>query len=173
MLERVFIAGSGGQGIVLIGRLLASVAVKNIPCVTFFPTYGAEVRGGTSNCHVVLSSEEIASPLPEEFDSMIVMNQASADKFLSMMTRNCLVLINSSMCGVPSRVTAVSIPATQLANRLGNTRTANFIMLGAYVARKRLVSPADIEQGIEQVFAGKDGTLIDINTKAFRIGLES
>ena len=63
MLERLLIAGSGGQGIVLIGRMLASVAVKNIPHVTFFPAYGAEVRGGTSNCQVVLSTKEIASPV--------------------------------------------------------------------------------------------------------------
>ena len=173
MLERLLIAGSGGQGIVLIGRLLASVAVKSSTHVTFFPAYGAEVRGGTSNCHVVLSSEEIASPVSEELDSIIVMNQASLEKFLPKMTRRNLVLINSSMCKVPARIQAVSIRATALANQLGHTRTANFIMLGAYLARKQLVSPADIEKGIASAFSGKDKSLTEINTKAFRIGLES
>jgi len=173
MLERLLTAGSGGQGIVLIGRLFASAAVKSIPHVTFFPAYGAEVRGGTSNCHVVLSSKEIASPVSEDVDSMIIMNQASLDKFLPMMTRNCLVLVNRSMCKIPARLSAISIPATERANQLGNTRTANFIMLGAYLARKRLVSPADIEKGMADVFAGKDKALTEINIQAFRIGLES
>jgi len=173
MLERLLIAGSGGQGIVLIGRLFASVAVKSIPHVTFFPAYGAEVRGGASKCHVVLSSKEIASPVSEDVDSMIVMNQASLDRFLPMMSRNCLVLVNSSMCRIPARLSAVSIPATGRANQLGNTKTANFIMLGAYLARKRLVSPADIEKGMAETFSGKDKALTEINIQAFRIGLES
>jgi 2-oxoglutarate ferredoxin oxidoreductase subunit gamma len=173
MLERLLVAGSGGQGIILIGRIFASVAVRNTPYVTFFPAYGAEVRGGTSNCHVVLSTEEIASPLSEELDSMMVMNQASVDKYLPLMTKKCFVLANSSMCKVPARIKAVSVPATDLANQLGNTRTANFIMLGAYLARKRLVSPEDIERGIAAAFSAKDKALIEINTKAFRIGLES
>ena len=173
MLERLLIAGSGGQGIVLIGRLFASTAVRNIPCVTFFPAYGAEVRGGTSDCHVVLSSDEIASPLSERLDSMILMNQASVDKFLPAVTKGCLILINSSMCKAPARLPAVAVPATELANQLGNTQTANFIMLGAYVARKRLVAPEDVEKGIAEAFSMKGQALTDINTKAFRIGLES
>lgn len=173
MLERLLIAGSGGQGIILIGRLLAAASIKNSPHVTFFPAYGAEVRGGTSNCHVVLSSNEIASPLPEELDSMILMNQASVDKFLPMMTKRCLVLINGSMCKAPDRVSAISIPATDRANQMGHTRTANFIMLGAYLARKRLMPPDDIETGIAAAFSGKDHALTEINTRAFRIGLES
>jgi len=121
MLERLLIAGSGGQGIILIGRLLAAAAVKTIRHVTFFPAYGAEVRGGTSNCHVVLSSKEIASPLSEELDSVIVMNQASLDKFLHLMNRKCLVLVNGSMCKIPASAHAVSIQASDLANQLGMT----------------------------------------------------
>ena len=79
MLERVLIAGSGGQGVVLIGRIVATVALPRVPHITFFPSYGAEVRGGTSHCQVVLSSDEISSPLSERFDSLILMNQASCD----------------------------------------------------------------------------------------------
>ena len=153
--------------------MLAAVAVKSVPNVTFFPAYGAEVRGGTSNCHVVLSSREIASPVSEELDSMIVMNQASFDKFTPLMTRKCLVLVNASMCTLPTSLPGVPIRATELANQLGNTRTANFIMLGAYLARKRLVSPEDIAKGMMEAFAGKDKALTEINMKAFRVGLES
>lgn len=172
MLERLLIAGAGGQGILLIGRLVATVAVKDIPHITFFPAYGAEVRGGTSNCQVVLSSKEISSPVVERFDSMIIMNQASADRFLPQITENCLVIINSSLCKVPASPPTVAINATELADQLGDTRVANFIMLGAYLAGKQLVSPSNIEKGIEQVFRGKSRALIDLNIKAFRAGLK-
>ena len=78
MLERLLIAGSGGQGVLTIGKILARVAVDQVPHLTFFPDYGAEVRGGTSHCEVILSSDEIASPLAETVDSCIIMNEPSA-----------------------------------------------------------------------------------------------
>ncbi len=173
MLERLLIAGSGGQGIVMVGRLLASVAVKTVQYVTFFPAYGAEVRGGTSNCQVILSSGEIADPVPEELDSMIIMNQASADKFGHHVRKGCLLFINSSLCKVPASIPAVSVNATGMANKLGNICVANFIMLGAYLARRPYVAPADVEEGIEQALAGKDRALVDLNIQAFRSGLNS
>ena len=94
MLERIFIAGSGGQGVLTTGKLLASVAVDHVDHLTFFPSYGAEVRGGTSNCQVVFSSNEIASPVSEEFDTLIIMNQESANVFLDRQTPDALVLLN-------------------------------------------------------------------------------
>jgi 2-oxoglutarate ferredoxin oxidoreductase subunit gamma len=171
MLERVIIAGSGGQGIVLIGRLLATVAVQNVPHVTFFPAYGAEVRGGVSNCHVVLSSEEIASPLSERFDTLIIMNQESLAVYQGMLVPGGLGIVNSSLCKASKIPSAVAIPATEIANDLGDTRVANFIMLGAYVARKPLVQPAQVESAIREFLAGKSEDLVALNTKAFHAGL--
>ena len=106
---------------------------------------------------------------------MIVMNQSSFDTFAPDLAHDCLLLVNSSMCKIPRRLlkAAVSIPATDIANQIGDTRTANFIMLGAYLARKPLVSPDHIEKGIEDVFAGKSHSLININIRAFRAGLQS
>lgn len=172
MLERLLIAGAGGQGIILIGRILASVAVKkNIPHVTFFPAYGAEVRGGTSNCQVILSSEEIASPVSEQLDSMIIMNQPSLDEFLPKITKNCLIIINSSMCEVPASPPTLAVNATELADQLGNIRVANFVMLGVYLAAKQIVSAKEIEECIQEILAGKNQTLIDLNIKALHAGL--
>lgn len=172
MVERVLMAGSGGQGIILTGRLLATVAMKEILNVTFFPSYGAEVRGGTSNCQVVLSTEEIASPVSERFDSMIIMNQASAERYQPQMVGDCLVIANCSLCKARDIPSAVSIDATDLANRLGDTRAANFIMLGAYMARKQMVSTAAVEEGIGQFLRSKSAALIDLNIRAFRAGLQ-
>jgi 2-oxoglutarate ferredoxin oxidoreductase subunit gamma len=171
MLERLLIAGSGGQGVLLIARLVASVAVKSIQHVTFFPSYGAEVRGGASSCHVILSSHEIASPLADHFDTMIIMSKESADKFLPHKGKDCLAVINSSLCCVPVGKSIVAIKATGMANELGDTCVANFIMLGAYLARKPVVLPADIEHGARSALAGRNRLLVDLNIRAFRMGL--
>jgi 2-oxoglutarate ferredoxin oxidoreductase subunit gamma len=174
MLERILITGAGGQGVILLGRLLASSAVKNIPHITFFPSYGAEVRGGTSACQVVLSSKEIASPLSETFDSILVMNQASSENFIRQMKKNCLVLINTSLCKIPSVPSKIiTVDATRLADSLGDTRVANFIMLGAYLAAKPVVAPSQAEEGIRELLAEKNMSLIELNIKAFRTGLGS
>lgn len=172
MLERILIAGSGGQGIILLGKLLATMAVDITEHITFFPAYGAEVRGGTSNCQVILSSEEIASPVPEEFETMVVMNQASLDRFSAYMSDDNLVLVNASMCKrLPDRP-VVSIPATEQAVEIGEDRAANFIMLGAYLSRKPLVPAEVVKQTIDHAFAAKGQAIADLNKKAFAIGLE-
>ena len=172
MLERILIAGSGGQGIILAGRLLASVAIKTVPHVTFIPAYGAEVRGGTSNCQVVLSSDEIASPVSEEFDSMLILNQASLDRFMPSIAKDGLLMINSSLCKVPESPPAIAIKATEVADELGDTRAANMIMLGAYIAKRELAAPKDVEDCIKDLFAGKSKALIDLNIKGFGVGLK-
>jgi len=173
MLERLLVAGSGGQGIVLAGKLLATVAVNEIPHVTFFPAYGAEVRGGTSNCEVILSSSEIASPVSLQLDSMILMNQASSARFLSHAAEGCLLLVNTSLCSIPPGSSAAGIAATEMADRLGDTRVANFIMLGTYVARKPFVPAREMEEGTRRLLAGKGKKLVEMNIAAFRLGLES
>ena len=172
MLERILIAGSGGQGILLAGKLLATVAVKSVPHVTFFPSYGAEVRGGTSNCQVILSSGEIHSPVSEEFDAMMIMNRESAEKFLPQKAKNGLVILNISMCGKPDDASAVLVSATDTANQIGDTRVANFIMLGAFLARKQVVRPEDVEETTREILAGKNTALVDLDIKALRTGLK-
>ncbi len=171
MLERILIAGSGGQGIILLGKLLARLAMDAVPHVTFFPSYGAEVRGGTSNCQVILSSEEIASPLAEEFDSLLVMNQQSAARFLPGLTRAGTAVINASLCRLPRDKRFASIRATEIADRLGNVRAANFVMLGAWLARKPLIPRKAVEQIIRESFGGAKPEVVALNLKALQAGL--
>ena len=172
MLERVLIAGSGGQGVVLIGRLLANVALETIQHITFFPSYGAEVRGGTSSCQVILSSREIASPLSDEPDSLIVMNQQSLQRFAPQIRNEALVVVNNSLCRPDPGTPCFGIPASALANKLGDDRVANFIMLGAYVARRRIIAPSAIRDGIRQLLLKKGPSVVDCNIKAFNCGLD-
>lgn len=173
MLERLLVAGSGGQGAVLIGKMLAVTAVDHIAHVTFFPSYGAEVRGGTSHCQVVFSSDEIASPVSELFDSMLIMNQASADKFLSRRADPCLVVINRSLCQTHPETAAVEVEALGIANELGDSRVANFVMLGAYQECKPLFPIEAVHAAIGKVLASKGSKLVELNLRAFDAGIEA
>ena len=172
MVERILMAGSGGQGVILMGKMLATVAVNSIEHVTFFPSYGAEVRGGTANCQVVLSTEEIPSPVCEQFESMIVMNQESAKRFEPQMTESCLVIFNRSLCAPPPvPCQAVGVDASEMAVRAGDGRAANFIMLGAFLSKKRLVPADAVEKEIKRTFSMKNAALAKLNLEAFRLGL--
>lgn len=169
-LQRILMAGSGGQGIALLGRFVATIAMKTIPCVTFFPSYGAEVRGGTSNCQVILSDQEIPSPLADEFEVMVLMNQPSLERFLPRLTCEGIAVINSSLCEITISPRHVMVPASEMADRLGDVRAANFVMLGAWLAHRPLLSPADVEEGLRTFFRHKPRAA-EINAQAFRAGL--
>jgi 2-oxoglutarate ferredoxin oxidoreductase subunit gamma len=171
MLERLLIAGSGGQGVLLIGRVLATVAVNHVPHLTFFPAYGAEVRGGTSNCQVVLSSDPIPSPVCQRFDSMILMNRESMQAYLPQRDRLCLAVINSSLCPPIEGPGVVSVAATETAERLGDARAANFVLLGAYVARKPSLPAAALEEGVRRYLESKSRVTLDVNMRAFKAGM--
>jgi 2-oxoglutarate ferredoxin oxidoreductase subunit gamma len=172
MLERILIAGSGGQGIVLAGKILATAAVQQVPHVTFFPAYGAEVRGGTSNCQVILSSGEIASPTAEQFDTLILMNAESMDRYLALRAPDSLVLANSSLCNPPEGEGVVPVPATNIADGMGNARAANLIMLGILLSRKPMVTSACVEQELQCIFSRKSPVIMEMNLRAFRAGLQ-
>lgn len=171
MLERILIAGAGGQGIVSAGKLLASVAIETVEHVTFFPAYGAEVRGGTSNCQLVLSSEEIASPVCEKFDSLLFMNRMSMERFVDYVAPGALVIANSSLCGEVGD-DVLTIPATKAAKNQGALRAANFVLLGAYLGRKEIVAPERVRAEIKRVYESKGGAVVQSNLKAFETGLE-
>jgi 2-oxoglutarate ferredoxin oxidoreductase subunit gamma len=169
--QHILMAGSGGQGLVLLGKLLASAALKSVPHITFFPSYGAEMRGGTSHCQVILSPVEIPSPVAEKFDLMILMNQESVDKFLLAGDPDGFTLVNSTLCAAYGRAPAVRIPATEEADKLGDTRAANLVMLGALIARRPVVPATDIQDAIQALLSGKSTRLIDLNLSAFQRGL--
>lgn len=173
MLKRIIISGAGGQGIILLGKLIARTALGKVKHITFFPAYGAEVRGGASYCEVIISSTEISSPCAEQADIIILMNQNGASDFIRRLARGGMVLINSSLCKVtsPPGITTIRIPASKLAEQTGSLRSANLIMLGALQQHNPLFNNADFDNAITEAFAGTKPELLDINLKAFYTGL--
>ena len=171
MLERIVIAGAGGQGIIVIGRLLAGAALPHYPHLTFFPSYGAEVRGGASQCQVILSTAEIASPLSKRFEAVLVMNQTTADKFLPLLEPGGVAVVNTSLCKVPRDPRFVEIAATDMAVKMGNIRVANSIMLGGYLAARKIIPSDDVEAAMHEA-VGAHTPLAELNIKALRAGMK-
>ncbi len=170
--ERILIAGFGGQGIIVAGKLLAAAAIRTVQNITLLAAYGAEVRGGTCNCQVMLADGEIASPNAEEFDAMLIMNQESADKYLARRAAAGMAIVNTSLCACPAGQNTICVPATETAGHLGDIRVANMIMLGAYAACRQVIPPEALEKGIETTFSRKGRAITELNLKAFRAGFE-
>ncbi len=174
MTEKVILAGFGGQGMMLLGKLLAQAAMTEGKYVTYFPSYGTEVRGGTAVYHLVISSEEIFSPLIEETDTLIVMNQPSYLKFKGMLKPNGLLILNASMVA-PDNIPEARIyrvPATEIASKLGNVLVSNIVVLGAYLAIKQLFSANQILSQLQVMIKGKKGDLFLINKQALQKGMQ-
>ncbi len=173
MTERIFIAGAGGQGVMLLGKVLATAAMKENKFVTWLPAYGAEVRGGTANCMVIISDEEIGSPYVEEADSMIILNQPSLEKFSKVLKKKGLLILNSSLAQSDeiNSVKILKFPFTDLAVEQGNMKIANMIALGAYLAKNKIVSTEAIVETMKEMAAGRP-ELVEINKKAFFIGAQ-
>lgn len=172
---RILIAGFGGQGIVLIGNVIARAAVIQNKNVVGMVSYGAEMRGGTANASVVLSDEEIFDPFVACPDMAIILNQPSMDRFEPQVQENGLVLINTSMIQREVQrmdLNCIKVDATQIAHEVGNLRVANIVSLGAFVEHTNLLSMASIEQAIHDLFSTKNPKLVDINLKALHIGAQ-
>jgi len=175
MLEEVIIAGFGGQGLMLMGRLLAYAGMLEGEKVAWMPSYGPEMRGGTANCTVIISSEEIASPVVHHPKSVIAMNKPSLDKFEETVQKGGLIVVNSSLIEQKvnrNDVAVVRVPANDIANELGNTKVANMVVLGAYVKKTGVVKLETIFKVLEKTLTGPKQKLIDINKKALKRGAE-
>ncbi|UOO37626.1 2-oxoacid:acceptor oxidoreductase family protein [Oscillospiraceae bacterium CM] len=169
--HKLFFAGSGGQGILLMGQMVTYAAMLEDKSSTFFPSYGPEMRGGTANCTVVVSDKEVSCPLIYEADALVVMNLPSLIKFESMVKPGGVILVNTSIVDQPVKrtdITAIAIPANDIAIELGNAKVANMVMLGALVRATGVVSEASIEKVMQKTFTGSKAKLIDLNMKAFR-----
>jgi 2-oxoglutarate ferredoxin oxidoreductase subunit gamma len=153
-----------------IGKLLAQAGMENGSNVTYFPSYGAEVRGGTANCHVVISSEEISSPVVETADTLIIMNQPSFAKFAPRLTPDGTLFANSTLVDPGDDGRALRIPATRTASDMGDVRVANLVMLGAYNALKGFFSPELVLECLKKSLTGAKQKMFDINRDAFEQG---
>lgn len=175
METNLCIAGFGGQGVMSLGKFLADATCNSTEKnVTFFPSYGAEQRGGTANCFVVISDEAIGAPVGDVMDDLIVMNEASLNRFLCRLKRGGRLFLNSSIVkGEVDRddVTVVRAPVTELALELGNAKVLNVIMLGVYVGYTEVIAPEIVWDTIAHKLA-KKAELLPLNRQAFEKGLE-
>lgn len=173
MLEEVIIAGFGGQGLMLMGRLLAYAGMLEGRKVAWMPSYGPEMRGGTANCTVIISSEEIASPVVTNPKTVIAMNKPSLDKFESSIQKDGLLVLNNSLIDQEVKrddIKVLKIPANDIANELGNLRVANMVTLGAYVKKSGVVRLESILKALEKALAGKNQKILDLNKVALKNG---
>ena len=173
MKHEIIIAGFGGQGVLLIGRLLAYAGMYEGKEVTWMPSYGAEMRGGTANCSVIISDEKIGAPIVPEATAVIVMNRPSLDTFESSVTPGGLLLVNSSLIDVKTKRTDVEahyIPCNEIAAKVGNARTANIVMLGAFIELTKAVTPEEAMNALREAFGKEKEHLMPINEKALAAG---
>ena len=174
MDERMIFSGFGGQGLMTLGKFVAELLMHEHE-VTFFPSYGTEVRGGTAYCHVCVSDRPIASPIVEEATCLVLMNQMSYDRFAPLVQPDGLVLANASMVkptGAHGSARLLEIDASGLANGLGDVRVANMILLGALAALKPLASEKEIVALLQEKLGTAPGKreILDLNKQALEVG---
>jgi len=173
MLDEIIIAGFGGQGVLLMGRLIAYAGMLERKKVAWMPSYGPEMRGGTANCTVIVSSEEVASPVVPNPMTLIAMNKPSLDKFEPEVEKGGTIIINESLISQDvkrSDVKVFKVSANEIANELGNLRVANMVALGTYVAARKSVKKETIFRALEQTLGKKSEKLVELNKKAIEKG---
>lgn len=176
MIEKSFFAGFGGQGIISLGQIWVYFAMKEGKNVTFFPFYGAEKRGGIARASVIISDNEIASPLVTTADSVLVMNSDSLPVCEGILKDGGLMVLNSTLVKEnPKRnnLKAVKVEASALAEQIGNVRFANMVALGAMARLTRALTMTDIEDVLESFFPPDKHSFIPENAKAIRAGYEA
>ncbi|KUO48789.1 MAG: 2-oxoacid:ferredoxin oxidoreductase subunit gamma [Desulfitibacter sp. BRH_c19] len=173
MLQEIIIAGFGGQGVMSMGQLLAYAGMLEGKHVSWIPSYGPEMRGGTANCAVTISDMEIGSPIVSEPNSVIVLNLPSLIKFEPTLVPGGLLLLNTLVAGqkyTRKDVSGYEIPAVEIADRLGNTKVANMVMLGAYLKATNVVSVDSVIESLKKVLPQRRHNLIPLNRQALELG---
>ena len=169
--NKLFFAGSGGQGVLLMGQMITYAAMYGDLNATWLPSYGPEMRGGTANCTVVVADDKpVSCPLIYEADNVVVMNLPSLIKFESLVKPGGNLFVNTSLIEQkPTRtdINVYEVPANDIALELGNARTANMVMLGAMVEVSKVVPVEMIYKIMEKTFSGRKAALLDLNKAAF------
>lgn len=175
MIDKILLAGFGGQGVLFIGKILAYAGMLDERQVCWIPSYGPEMRGGTANCSVIISDDEINSTVLEYADAGIVLNQPAYDKFLPFIKPGGALVVNGSVVDITKGredIEIVSLPAGDLATELGNHSLANMVCLGALLSRLKTTNLASIEKSIDEVVGKKKPQLRDSNFAAVKQGLQ-
>ena len=175
MEQRIMIAGFGGQGVLLMGQLIAQGAMDEGKFVTWLPSYGPEMRGGTANCNVILSDNPVGSPIVEHPNVLMVMNNPSLDKYENAVQPGGTVFVDSTLIGrklTRTDVEAVYIPATQMAIDMGVPTLANMILLGAIIEKTGCIDFGSVEAALHKVIPARKANLFDVNMQALNAGRE-
>lgn len=174
-MEKIIIAGFGGQGVLSLGQILAYSAMVEGKEVSWLPSYGPEMRGGTSNCSVIISDEPVASPIISAPTLLVVMNRPSLEKFENRVAKGGVIIVNSSLIDLKVTRTDVKtyyVPATDLAIQGGTEKAANIIMYGAINKVCKILEHDSILKGIEYAFKKKP-KLIPLNEEIYKLGFNS
>lgn len=172
MLETIF-AGFGGQGILLAGQLLAQAGMLAGKHVTWVPSYGPEMRGGVANCAVIVSDEEIGSPVVTEPDVVVAMNRPSMEKFGPRVKPGGVLIINASLMrsSIERRdITVLEVPCNEVADEVGNPRVANMVALGALLGQRPVVTTDQVMEALREVLPARRHDLIPLNRQALERG---
>ncbi|NLJ99640.1 MAG: 2-oxoacid:ferredoxin oxidoreductase subunit gamma [Clostridia bacterium] len=175
MHHELIIAGFGGQGIMFAGQLLTYTGMMEDRHVSYIPSYGPEMRGGTANCSVVISEKEIGSPIVTDPGILVTLNQPAFDKFAPTVKDGGLIIYNSTLINgeLPGEdVETLAVPASKIADELGNPRITNMVMLGALIKKTQMVSLETILDSLEKVLPEHRHNLIPLNKQALEAGME-
>lgn len=176
MNKEILLAGFGGQGILFAGKVLAYSGLEAGREISWLPSYGPEMRGGTANCSVVIGDEPVGSPLVTEPDILIVMNTPSYDKFVGTVRKGGKIFADTSMTEISERrenIDFYGIPATELSGKSGLDGMANIILLGRMLKESELFTLAEITAGLEKCIPEKKKNLLEKNLEALKIGMET
>lgn len=171
--NEILIAGFGGQGVMSMGTTMAEAALSEGLNVSWLPSYGPEMRGGTANCSVVIADSEIISPIVLQPSELIVMNLPSLDKFEPTVKPGGYVFVNDSIIKrklVRTDIKAIYVPTLDIADELGNMRVANMVMLGSYIEATGVLKFDTVVNMLRNIFTGKKAHLVEINQQALQRG---
>jgi 2-oxoglutarate ferredoxin oxidoreductase subunit gamma len=166
-------AGFGGQGLMVLGQLVAYTGIEEGRYVSWIPSYGPEMRGGTANCCVIVSSEEIGAPVVSVADIVVVMNQPSFEKFKNDIKANGLLLYNSDLIEVKDvrpDIRVIAVPANKIASEEGSDKVANIVMLGAVIAASKIVDDKVCTETIKEKLGKKKPEFLPMNLSAYEKG---
>lgn len=174
MNHDVFMAGFGGQGVLLIGNLLAYATILEGKNASYFPAYGVEKRGGAANCTVVMADGAVGSPVVGEPEAALLMNPAAMEQFYPRVRKGGMALVNSSLIdddgSSRSDITLVRIPANEMALEIGDPRLVNMVMLGGYVEYSKVVTQNALKEALKEVLPERNHRFLPMNHKALEAG---
>ena len=175
MKEQIIISGFGGQGVLFVGKLLAYAGMMAGKYVSWIPSYGPEMRGGTANCSVTISDKEITSPIVNQCTALLALNEPSVDKFFPQVTRGGKVFLNGSIIKKEKpqegELLWFSIPAQELAEEIGKSSLMNMVILGAFLKHTSIITLEDIKIGMKEMIGDKKPDLIEQNIRAIEKGM--